>query len=91
MTSHVRRWARAVDDNPVAPGAVMRVEGVVRVIDLLEREATRLKSVQQSPRPFRVFVQDSDRSRGAHGRKTRRTSVLFPIGELSSTGRHDPE
>jgi hypothetical protein len=56
----VRRGARAIHDDRVARDPVARVEGVIRVIDLLERQAAMLELGDEPGRPLRMLVENAD-------------------------------
>src|SRR4030095_8469473 len=62
VTAPVRGGARAIDDDGVPRDPVARVEGVVRVIDLLERKPAMLELGDEPGRPLRMLVEDADGS-----------------------------
>src|SRR5262245_36332178 len=73
MPARVRRGARAVDDHRVRRAAVVGIEGVVRVIDLLPGQASPSQLADEAGRPLGVLVQDADR-----GYKPR-IHIVFPF------------
>ena len=60
MATPMRRGARAIHDDRVARHPVARVEGVVRVIDLLERQPAMLELGDEPGRPLGMLVEDAD-------------------------------
>src|SRR5262249_6931253 len=62
VAAPVRRGARAIDDDGVARDPVARVEGMVRVVDLLERKPAMLELGDEPGGPLRMLVEDADGS-----------------------------
>ncbi len=60
MAPHVRGRTGAVDNDTVARHAVMGLKGVVRVVDLLERQSAHFERFHQPLRPLWMLVEDSD-------------------------------
>src|SRR5437867_5667836 len=79
VAAAVRRRARAVHDDGVAPPAVARIVAVVGVVDLLERQPPPLELGDEAGRPLGVLVQDADRRRKLAAHRT------APIGSACSS------
>src|SRR2546427_119064 len=61
VATPMRRGARAIHDDRVARDALARVEGVVRVVDLLERQPAVLEPGDEPGRPLGRLAEGADR------------------------------